>query len=278
MTAACFVFAAMNAIVRLGSEELHVFQMVFFRNAFGMVLIIPILVQGWPQVLRTKQQPLYAARAVSSLAAMLLWFWSLSKLALADAVALSFTMPLFVTIGAALFLGEAVKLRRWSATLAGLLGALVILRPGQNPLIAESLLVILSAVFMATSAMLIKILVRTDRSSTIVSYMVLYLTPLSLVAAIPVWQWPSAQGWFLMVALGGCATAGQYLFTTAVRDADVSAIMPFDFFRLPFSALLGFWLFDQMADVWTWVGAAIIFGAGIYIVHRESRLGVDVSR
>ncbi len=273
MVAASFLFAAMNAVIRLASEELNTLQIVFFRNLFGLAFMLPWVVRSRAGSLRTDRFRLYLVRSLLGVAAMGMWFWALTVLPLAEAVSLSFTTPLFVTVGAALVLREEVKARRWSATVVGFIGALIILRPGIEPLSLPTMVVVVSAMTMAASVLLIKTLSRTETPAAIVFYMGLFMTPLSLPPALAVWQWPSAEVWLLMALLGGFGTAGHLLFTGALRVTDASAVMPFDFIRLPFSALFGYWLFAQTADLWTWIGAGVIFAAGAYITHREVRLG-----
>ncbi len=272
MVLAAFFFAAMTALIRLGSDELHPFQIAFFRNLFGLMFMLPWLFRGGLSVLRTKRIGLYWLRALLGIATMLTWFWSLTKLPLAQAVSLSFTTPLFVTVGAALLLGEQVRGRRWAATLIGFLGAMIILRPGVQTVSLPMLATLASAAAMAASILLIKRLVQTESPNAVVIYMVLMMTPMSLLAALPVWQWPSAVVWAWMVLLGGAGTAGHLLFTRAIDKVDASAIMPFDFARLPFAAALGWMLFDQVLDGWTVIGGLVIFTSGVYIARREAKV------
>lgn len=271
--AASFFFAAMGALIRLGAAELHAFQIAFLRNVFGLLFMLPWLIRGGISVLKTERLGLYWLRAVLGVITMLTWFWAMTVMPLAEAVSLSFSAPLFVTMGAALILGEHVGLRRWSATIIGFLGVMVILRPGLNSISPAAIGVVASAICMAGSILLIKVLSRTESPNAIVLYMVLMMTPLSLLPALAVWQWPSAQTWLWMVMLGGFGTIAHLLFTNALKVAEASAVMPFDFVRLPFTVVLGIWLFDQYIDYWTWAGAAIIFSAGIYIAQRELLTG-----
>lgn len=272
MVAAAFFFSCMSALIRLGSEELHAFQIAFFRNVFGLAFMVPWLLRTGRTALHTRRIGLYLFRAVLGVTTMLAFFWTLTVIPLAQAISLSFTAPLFVTIGAAMVLGEVVRLRRWTATLVGFFGTLIILRPGADEFSLPSLVALCAAAAMAGSVLIIKVLSRTEPSSAIVTYMVLLMTPLSFLPALFVWEWPSAYTWFLMLSLGGCGTAGHLLFTKAMQITDASLVMPFDFVRLPVVAALGYALFGQTVDAWTWVGAVIIFGAGLYIAHREARL------
>lgn len=278
MTAAAFGFSLMNVGIREAAQELSPLQVAFLRNLFAAVALMPWLMAGGFSALRTTRLKTYFWRAAVGLLAMMLWFTALAYLPLADAVALNFTVPLFATVGAAIFLGEIVGIRRWGATLIGFFGVLVILRPGFVDLSLVMLLPITAALFQAMGALLVKSLSRTEGAGTVVAYMNLLLTPMSLVPALFVWQWPS---WW---ALGICAFVGftgalaHVAFTRAYALADASAVMPFDYMRLPFSAALAFLLFAEIPDFWTWVGAAIIASSAIYIGHREAKLARSLER
>jgi drug/metabolite transporter (DMT)-like permease len=211
-------------------------------------------------------------RAAVGLVAMLTWFSAIAYLPLAEAVALNFTVPLFATAGAALFLGEAVRARRWTATAVGFLGVVVILRPGFTEFTPLMTLPVIAAGFMAVSTLLVKSLSRTEAPAAIVTYMNLLLTPLSLLPALFVWRWPTLTELGLGLFIGLCAALAHNAFTRAFVQADASAVMPFDYSRLPFVAMVGYLLFAEVPDGWTWVGAAIIAAAAIYIAQRESRL------
>jgi len=272
MTAAAFGFSLMNVGIREAAEELSPLQVAFLRNFFAAITLMPWLAAGGFSALRTTRLKTYLWRAAIGLIAMLMWFSALALMPLADAVALNFTVPLFATLGAALFLGEVVRARRWGATLVGFVGVLIILRPGFTELSLVMFLPIGAALFQAIGALLVKSLSRTEGAGTVVAYMNLLLTPLSLIPALFVWQWPS---WW---ALGLCAFVGftgalaHVAFTRAYALADASAVMPFDYMRLPFTAALAFLLYTEIPDLWTWVGAGVIAASAAYIGHREAKL------
>lgn len=274
MVSASAMFAGMIGIIRFLAvrDELHPFEIVFFRNLFGLAFMLPWLARAGFAGLRTRRIGLYTLRGVISLMAMLSWFWAVSVMPLAEAVALSFTTPIFATVLAVVVLHEVVRARRWTATLTGFLGAMIILRPGLHPLAPAALVVLFSAVAIAGAITCLKQLARTESANAIVTYMVLFLTPMSLIPALFVWTTPSWDSLFWLVALGGLATAAHGCVTRGFAAADASAIMPLDFVRLPFAALIGFVVFDEVPDIWTWIGAAVIFGASAYIAHRETRL------
>ena len=272
MTVAAFGFSVMNLLIRVTAAELHPFEIAFFRNLFALLFTLPWLANvGWAG-LRTARLGMHVWRGLFGIAAMLCWFTSVALLPLGEAVALNFTVPLFATAGAALVLGEVVGPRRWAATAVGFLGVLVILRPGFAEVTPAMTLPILAAVFMAISVLFIKALSRTEHPTAIVLYMNLFLTPLSLVPALFVWRWPSAPMLTALAGLGLFATLAHQLLTRAYAKADASAVIPFDYARLPFIAVMAYAAFGEVPSVWTWPGAAIIAAAAIYIARREARL------
>jgi drug/metabolite transporter (DMT)-like permease len=266
------LMAALAALIRSLSATLHPFEIAFFRSFLGLMFILPWLVRSGIPAARTKRLRLFSVRAAIGALAMLTWFYALSIMPLADAVALSFTSPLFVTAGAALFLGEDVRARRWTATVIGFCGAMIILRPGAGTLSLAALLVIFAAATMAAAGLMVKELSRTEPAKVIVLYMVLFMSPLTLIPALFVWRWPSPMEFAWLAGLAAVATAGNFAYTRAIVEADISVVTPFDFVRLPFAAALGFFAFGEVPDRWTWIGGAVIATASIYVAHREARL------
>ena len=189
---------------------------------------------------------------------------------MAEATSLGFTAPLFATIGAALILRETVRLRRWAAVLIGFAGTLIILRPGTEVITLPAIYMIAGAVFVACSFIAVKMLTRTESPNTMVLMMVALITPVSLIPALFVWQWPSIETWMWLVMVGFSATGGHIFFNRAMATADASAILPFDYSRLLFVAVLAFIIFNEVPDIYTWIGGAIIFGSTIYIAQREA--------
>ncbi len=280
MTAAAFCFSVMNVFVRLATEEMAALQVAFFRNFFALMFLLPWLIRAGLEPLRTTRFKMHLLRSLFALATMITWFSALALLPLNEAVALNFTVPLFATAGAALILRETVRARRWTATAVGFLGTLIILRPGFTEVTPAMALPVLAALFMACATLTVKTLSRTERASTVVLYMTLILTPLSLVPALFVWQWPDLETLGYLIGLGGAGALAHLLLTIAYAKADASAVIPFDYARLPFVAVIAYILFGEIPDLWTWVGAAVIAASAIYIAHREAqtvRLGVEKS-
>ncbi|SMF38647.1 Permease of the drug/metabolite transporter (DMT) superfamily [Tistlia consotensis] len=270
MVGASLGFTIMNVAIREASQEVSALEVVFFRNFFAMLFMMPWFARAGLSVLRTERLRLYIWRSVIGLVAMMLWFSSLALLPLAEAVTLGFTAPLFATGAAAIFLGEVVRARRWTATAIGFLGVLVVLRPGFQALTWPMALPIVSAAFMAVSIVIVKKLSRTEAPGTIVFFMNVLLAPLSLIPALFVWQWPSWWVLGLMTLVGFVAVFSHVALTRAYQMADASAMLPFDYTKLPFVAALGFALYGEVPDLWTLVGAGIIAGSSLYIAHRES--------
>lgn len=270
MTGASVCFAVMNVLIRLAAAELDPTQIAFLRNFFALLFMLPWLLKTGVGSFHTASLKLQLLRGVVGLVAMLFWFTSVALLPLGQAVALNFTVPLFATIAAALILHEIVRARRWTATAIGFLGILVIARPGIGEITPAMALPIIAAAFMAISIVIVKWLSQRDSATGIVFYQNLVMTPLSLVPALFFWRWPSLTVLLYMVGIGASAVLAHMLLTRAYTKADASAIIPFDYTRLPFIAVGAYFVFGEEPDIWTWVGAAIIAGSSIYIARRES--------
>lgn len=266
-------FAAMAGVIRYLSTDMHAFEIAFFRNLAGVLVMLPWLMRVGIGGLKTKRFGLYVVRGVTSIVAMLSFFWALTAMPITEATALNFTMPIFATILAVIFLGEVVRLRRWTAILAGFAGVLIILRPGLEVVSLPALMALLAALMVAASVIVIRKLSTTESPNAIVLYMGLFLIPLSLPPALYVWRDPTWLQLGLAGLVGVFGTAAHQCYTRAIYAAEASAVMPFDFARLIFVAILGYIAFGQTSDIWTWVGAVVIVGAGVYIAQREARLG-----
>ena len=262
----------MNVLIRVAAHAMHPFEVAFFRCLFGLVLLAPWVVRSGPALWRSRNKGFYLLRAGVGVVSMATWFYGITVVPLATATAVNFTAPLFATLAAALVLHEDVRLRRWSAVLLGFLGVLVIMRPGSERLDANLLILLLSAATAAMNNITVKFLARSEPPSRIVALFMIYLTPLSLIPALFVWQWPDPSTLGALVGLGALGTIAHISVARALAAADASACAPFEFARLPFAALIGFVWFGEVTNLWTWIGAAIIAGSSVYVAHREARL------
>ncbi len=265
-------FASMHTTVRHLSEELHPFQIAFFRNFFGVLFLAPFILRHGGRLLHTNYINWHLLRAVINVVAMLLFFFALSITPLATVQALSFTAPLFTTVLAVLFLGEKVRLRRWAAIFAGFIGVLVILRPGFQPMQFGPLLVLGSAAIWAMTMVIIKRLSNTDSPLTITAYVTVFLTLLSLPPALWHWDWPVGVQWLWLVFCALTGTIGQLCVAKAFAFADTTVVLPFDFAKIIWGSALGYYIFGESVDTFTWVGAVIVFSGATYLAFRERAL------
>ncbi len=271
ITLANMFFTAMAGIIRHVSADIHPFEIAFFRALFGLILMVPWFLRLGVASVRSRRVGMHVCRALFMLGAAMAWFTAISLMPIAEVTALTFTTPLFASLGAALFLAEKVGLRRAVAIGVGFAGAMIILRPGVEALTMPAMAALASAVFGAVGMLIVKSLSRSESPATIVIYVGLLLTPLSLVPALFVWTTPSLEALAWLAALGLVANLGHMPFARAMASADATAILPFDFLKLFFSATMGYLLFAEVPDVWTWIGATVIFGAVLYTARRESK-------
>jgi len=264
--------AIMHAVVRHVAEDLHPFEVAFFRNLFGFMAILPMLMKGGWSSLRTEQPKLQVLRGVSGILAMLSWFYALSVVPIATATALSFTAAVFASLGALVFLGEKMRLRRWAAVFISFSGVLLILRPGTEGFNLHALTVLFSALMWGVGVVIVKQLSHTDSGVTIVGWMGISLTVLSIGPAVLVWQWPTLYQLLWLSLIGLLGTLGHLTMIRGLRMAETTAVMSVDFARLVWATLLGYFLFADPIDGLTWIGGGIIFVSGIYIIYRESQV------
>ena len=272
MLGSTVLFGLMAVVIRLASASLHTFEIAFFRNFFGLLVALPLLLRHGPGLLRTTQFPRYLFRCLVGICSMLAGFWAIGNLPLAQAVSLSYSTPLFVTIAAAALLGEQVRARRWIAVALGFAGVLLIVRPGSAGFSTGTLVALLAALLSSIVAIQIKQLSATEPADRIVLWTTLLWLPMSLVPALGVWEWPQGITWLWVVAAGVFGTGGHMLWTRALKLGEVSALTPISFMQLPIVGLFGWLLFDESFDRWNVLGALVILGANAYIAHREATL------
>lgn len=270
MFLATIVLACMHGMVRYLGGELHPFVIVFYRNLFGVIAILPLVFRVGLPAIRSHNPRIVVLRSVSGIIAMLTWFYSLSKVPIAEATALSFTAAIFTALVAYILLKEKMKSHRWIAISGGFIGVIIVLQPDTGNFDPYMLLVLVSCVFWGLSVTLVKILTRTDSITSIVAWMSILLTVMSLPPALFYWQWLSVDQFLLLSAMGVMATLGHLAMTQALSLADTTAVMSIDFMRLVWAALIGFYFFSDPLEISTWIGAIIIFSSGLYIIFRES--------
>jgi|TARA_B100001964_G_scaffold228372_1_gene279442 S-adenosylmethionine uptake transporter len=270
MTLSAVSFAALIGIVRHLTPEMNVYVVNFWRNVVSAALFAPWLMHQGFGGLRTRRHGTFALRAALMIVATVTLYEAVALMPMAEVTSLTFTSPLFATALALLVLGEKVGPRRWLALVIGFSGVLVILRPGFAELEPAALLALLCALAFAGVVVTGKMLASSESPESIVLYLSIWGLPLALLPALFVWQWPTFEQALWLLAMGLFGNANMYGFARAFRIGDASLAMPFDFIRLPFTALVGYLAFAQRPDVWVWIGAAVIFAGSAYVTHREA--------
>jgi drug/metabolite transporter (DMT)-like permease len=271
MIISCIAFASMWVMIRYASRDLHAFQIVFFRNAIGALVLVPMLVTN-KGLLRLDRLPTHVRRATSGFIATTGTFYAVAHAPLATVLSINYTAPLFATIGAVLFLGEKIRARRVIALAVGFIGMLVVVRPGALPMTSGVFAAMVSAVSTAFSIVAIRSLVSSDDSRAVAAWSFILTVVPSLIVALFVWTTPPARVWPFLLFIGIAAAVGQLSLSKAFALAEASAILPYDFVRFGLIAAAGILLFGERIDALTIVGGAIILATTIYLAVREAQV------
>lgn len=269
MTASTILYAVNMGIIKAVSVEVHPFIIAFWRNFFALMFLMPMLIRKNRRMFHSRRWDLQIMRGFIQVFAMLTWFTAISMMPLADVTSIMFTAPIMVGMGAVILFGEQMGLRRWSAAAIGFLGVLIILRPGFGEGGWESLVAIGAAIGWSGLTLSMKSLTRYDSTVTIVAVNMLLATPMALIFALFVWEWPSPENLALVALQGGLGVIGQLSMTRAMGLADASYVINFDFLRLPFAALIGILVFAEPLDPFTVLGSLVIISSTAYFLHRE---------
>jgi drug/metabolite transporter (DMT)-like permease len=272
MLGAVAVFSTMDALIKHLAAGYAPLQIIFFRNLFAFLPLLPVLARGEGlALLRTRRPGSHLGRAMLGFGAMICFFTAFALMPLADVIAISLSAPIFITAFSVPLLGERVGPRRWAAVLVGFVGVLVMVRPGGSVIAdAAALLPLAGAVLYALAMIATRKLGATERAPTTVFYFTLACTALSGLAQPFVWITPGLAGFALLVCvglLGGCA---QLLMTQALRVAPAAVVAPFDYSALVFSIGYGFLFWAEVPDWMLLAGAAIVVASGLYILRRET--------
>ena len=267
-----FFFSFMGVFIRKSSENIHIFEVIFFRNLLACLIIIPLMYGSGRTSFKMYRPGLFVWRAIFVSLGMFAGFSALTLIPLAQATAISFTTPIFVTILAIFIFGEVIKFRRIAAILVGFIGMLIIVQPGVGMVSFGIVLAFIGAFFHSINLLIVKKLTAHETANAIVVWMVIMLVPISFVPAIFVWEWPSALTWLYLWCLAICGTVGHSFFTRAYSLAEITSLQPFQFIKLPMIAFLAWMIFSEVPAYWTWLGGAIIFSSTVYITRREAKI------
>lgn len=275
MVVAIALFSFMDGLVKWLAPRYPIMEIVFFRSLFAFVpLGIFIFRTGTLGSLKTQRPLGHIFRSFMGLAAMSAFFYAFANMPLANAVAISFAAPLFITALSVPLLGEAVGLRRWSAVVVGFVGVIVMVRPDAGIFDSVAMVALSGTIFMALAMIFVRKLSRTETSAAIVFYFSLSATVVS--GAFMPFQWvtPDLPDLALLIAVGLIGGMAQIFMTNAFRHAPVAVIVPFEYTAIIWAVLLGFFLWGDIPGLHVWLGVAIVAASGIYIVRREATLGL----
>ena len=295
-----------DSILKQFSDRYPLHEIVFVRAAVALLFSLAVLrFEGGFRALRTRRPGAHIARALCMVVANMSFFGALAAIPLADATALFFVAPLFITLLSIPFLGERVGIRRFSAVAVGFVGVLVVLRPAGEIGQAVDRLILLLPVVAALAYAAMQILTRRLRASAPASAMAVYIQGTLIAVSVGffvvagdgryaagmesksalfllrAWTWPTPEHWLWFVLLGGLSAFIAYAVTQAYRLSDAATLAPFEYIALPMAIALGWLVFDHLPDVWVLLGCALIAGSGVYVYRRKKNLAdadVGVSR
>ena len=266
------LFAGVIAMAKLAVVDYHVLQIVFFRQIIVLLSALPTVIKTFPHSLRTKHPSLHALRLTGAFVALTTGVWAVAVLPLTTAITLTFAKVFFVALLALWFLGEPVGRHRQLAVLAGFIGVLVVMRPGQGGFVdLNALIPVVGALGAATAVTSVRRLSQTESTATLLAYQALFVGVMAGVPLFWLWETPDWSGLLLLVSMGVLATAAQWVGVRALRMGEASVIGPIEYMKLIYAAILGFALFGELPDRYTILGAAIIVGSSGYMMMREAR-------
>lgn len=275
MAASGALFVVLNTIMKKLAHDLDPWQVGFLRYFLGaLVMLVPVLRLGaralWPKV-----QKLQLARSVFHAGGILLWFAALPLVTLAELTAIGFSGPIFICLGAVLFLRERMSGERWAAVLVGFLGVALVVTPWEGHGFAGispgMLLMLASAPMFAGSFLVAKVLTRHDAPGVIVLWQHLWVSLLLAPFAVAGWAALDATQWAAIIVCGFLGAAGHYCMTRAFRVADISAVQSVRFLELVWAAVLGFAVFGDVPGGWTVIGGLVILVSTLWLARREAR-------
>jgi drug/metabolite transporter (DMT)-like permease len=270
VTGLCFV--AVTALVKFLGPRVPPAEAAFLRYLLGLVFLIPMIGTLRNAKLTPRLWGLFAGRGVIHSAGVILWFFAMTQIPIAEVTAMNYLSPIYVTIGAALFLGEKMALRRVGAILMALVGALIILRPGFREISPGHIAMLFTAVAFGGSYLLAKFTVDGTNPVVVVAMLSIFVTLGLAPFAIAVWVWPSVQELGVLFLVACFATAGHYTMSLAFAAAPVTVTQPVTFLQLVWAASLGAVVFGEPVDMWVVAGGALILASVSFITWREAVL------
>lgn len=270
VTGLCFV--AVTALVKYIGPRLPPVEMAFLRYLLGLVFLIPAIRSMRQAHLSKRQWGLFGLRGLVHGCGVMLWFFAMVRIPIADVTAMNYLAPVYVTIGAALFLGEKLAFRRVLAVVAALIGALIILRPGFREVSSGHLAMLVTAVLFGVSYLTAKVMADEVKPSVVVAMLSIFVTIVLAPFAIAVWVTPTFGDLVLLFCVACFAVAGHYTMTLAFAAAPLTVTQPVTFAQLIWAVLIGYLIFDEAVDIWVLIGGVVILGSVVFITWREAVL------
>lgn len=267
-----FCFIAVTALVKYMGPRLPAAEAAFLRYAMGLVFVLPVLGVMKAERITGRQYALFATRGICHAGGVILWFFAMTRIPIAEVTAMNYLAPIYVSIGAALFLGERLAARRIIAVVLGLLGAVIILRPGFRELSGGHIAMLFAAVVFAGSYLLAKVLADQAKPAVVVTMLSIFVTLGLAPFAIPVWITPSLQELAILAGVATFATAGHFTMTLAFAAAPVTVTQPVTFLQLVWATALGALAFSEPVDIWVILGGFVILSSVTFITWREAVL------
>jgi drug/metabolite transporter (DMT)-like permease len=256
---------------REAAREMDLVQIMEMRSLIGFLMLYPMIwLAGGFAVVRTSRLWLHIARNFAHYLAQYGWLLAILLIPLAQVVSIEFTMPIWTAIIAVTMLGERMTVWKNIAVVLGLVGVVVIVRPGGSEVSVGQLVALGAAIGFAMALTMVKSLTRTDGVLAIMFWMVVIQSAIGLLPAMAVWRWPSMLGWAWVVLIAFCGTYSHYCMTRALQHADATVVVPMDFLRVPLSAVVGWLVYTESIDMVTALGAALILAGNMLNLKGSS--------
>ncbi|MEO9650710.1 MAG: DMT family transporter [Roseobacter sp.] len=270
VTGLCFI--SVTALVKSMGTQMPPAQMAFLRYLLGLVFLLPALGALRSTRLTPRQWKLFGFRGVVHGLAVISWFYAMTQIPIADVTAMNYLSPIYVSIGAALFLGEKMAFRRIAAIVVALIGALVILRPGFREVSSGHVAMLFTAVAFGGSYLSAKVMSGEVKASVVVAMLSIFVTVVLTPFALANWVTPTLHDLGFLFCIACFATAGHYTMTLAFAAAPITVTQPVTFTQLVWAVLLGYFVFEEQVDIWVLVGGGIIISSVSFITWREAVL------
>ena len=266
------LFVAVTAVVKFIGDDIPAAQSAFLRYLLGLVFLLPMIRPMILAGIDRTSLTLFSVRGLAHAMGVMLWFYAMTQIPIAEVVSIGYITPVFVTIGAAIFLGERFALRRVLAVMVALLGALIVLRPGIREVGPGHLAMIANGLFFSTSYLIAKVMADRVPAAVVVGWLSITVTIALAPFAVAVWVWPDWSDVGLLFIVAALATAGHYGMTRALAAAPIAVTQPVTFLQLVWATALGALAFSEPVDVYVVLGGALIVGSVCFIAWREYRL------